>query len=310
MKFFKILFLPVHYAMVGFSFIVSNLQIFICNIINKTIYLFTRKNNTKIQYFFNKQKEHPENLLLITLYAVTIISLVNIFVPKNSYKQNNDVNIFTYQNVSTIDNNISQDNDNNTTTNNLSTSYSVDVNFDNLIATNSDTIGYIIVKNTNISYPVLQTNNNSYYLDHDFNHNYSQKGAIYADYRNDFNNLSLNTIIYGHHRLDNTMFGPLDRLFDENYYKNNTNQILLITRDRTYTFNIFSVYEINPEIYYLTTSFVSDDEYLTFLHTLKNRSIYNFNETFDITSKIITLSTCNDDNTGRLVVHAKLVSES
>ena len=244
MGFFKIIFLPVHYAMVGFSFIVSNLQIFICNIINKVIYLFTRKNNTKIQFFFNRQKEHPENLLLITLYVVTIISLVNIFVLKNYYKKDDNVSIFTYQNINTIDNNFSQDNDNNTIIDNSGTSYYVDVDFANLIATNSDTVGYIIIKNTNISYPIVQTDNNSYYLDHDFNHNYSQKGAIYADYRNDFKSLSLNTIIYGHHRLDNTMFGPLDKLFDENYYKNNTNQILLITRNKTYTFNIFSVYEL------------------------------------------------------------------
>ena len=307
MKLLKKIFLPIHYAMVGFSLTISNLQIFICTIINKIIYIFTRKKDTKIQKFFERQKDSPESLLLVTLYIVTIISLVNIFVPKSSFEQSNKVEIFTYQNVSTIDNdttignNASQEN---------STTYNATVDFDSLISTNSDTIAYIIVKGTNISYPVVQTDNNDYYLDHDFNHNYSIKGSIFADYRNTFDNLSLNTIIYGHHRLDNTMFGPLDKLFNEEYYKNNTNQIMLITKDKTYTFNIFSVYEIDPEVYYLTTSFVSDNAYLTFLNTLKSRSIFNINETLDINSKIITLSTCNTDNTGRLVIHAKLVVES
>ena len=106
------------------------------------------------------------------------------------------------------------------------------------------------------------------------------------------------------------MFGPLDTLFNASYYQNNTNQIMLITRDKTYTFNIFSLYEIEPEVYYLTTSFVSDEAYINFLNILKSRSIYNINETLDKDSKIITLSTCNTDNTGRLVVHAKLVGES
>lgn len=310
MKIIKILFLPIHYAMVGFSLTISNLQIFICTIINKFIYLITRKKDTKIQKFCDRQKKSPESLLLVILYAVTIISLVNIFVPKTSYKTNDKIEIFTYQNVRTIDNeNIEQSNEN-TNIENSQTYYSNSVDFDSLLTKNPDTVAYIIVKGTNISYPVVQTDNNDYYLDHDFNNNYSGKGSIFADYRNTFDNLSLNTIIYGHHRLDNTMFGPLDNLFNESYYQNNTNQIMLITKDKTYTFNIFSVYEIDPEVYYLTTSFVSEEAYLTFLNTLKNRSIYNINETLDITSKIITLSTCNTDNTGRLVVHAKLVGES
>lgn len=299
MKILKFLFLPIHYAMVGFSLTVSNLQIFICTIINKFIYIITRKKDTKIQKFFDRQKDSPESLLLVTLYVVTIISLINIFVPKTSYKTNDKIEIFTYQNVNTIDNSITNEN---------TTTYNVD--FDNLVITNPDTVAYIVVNGTNISYPVVQTDNNSYYLDHDFNHNYSGKGSIFADYRNTFDNLSLNTIIYGHHRLDNTMFGPLDNLFNESYYQNNNNQIILITKDKTYTFNIFSVYEIDSEVYYLTTSFVSEEAYLTFLNTLKSRSIYNINETLDINSKIITLSTCNTDNTGRLVVHAKLVGES
>lgn len=307
MKLLKKKFLPIHYAMVGFSLTISNSQIFICTIINKIIYIFTRKKDTKLQKFFERQKDSPESLLLVTLYIVTIISLVNIFVPKNSFEQANKVEIFTYQNVSTIDNDTTNENSGGQGN---STTYNANVDFDSLISTNSDTIAYIIVKGTNISYPVVQTDNNDYYLDHDFNHNYSIKGSIFADYRNTFDNLSLNTIIYGHHRLDNTMFGPLDKLFNESYYQNNTNQIMLITKDKTYTFNIFSVYEIDPEVYYLTTSFVSDEAYVNFLNTLKSRSIYNINETLDKNSKIITLSTCNTDNTGRLVVHAKLVGES
>ena len=48
---------------------------------------------------------------------------------------------------------------------------------------------------------------------------------------------------------------------------------------------------------------------MEFLNILRQRSIYNFNEELDSNTKIITLSTCNLDNTGRLVVHAKLVGE-
>lgn len=133
MKFLKILFLPIHYAMVDFSLTISNLQIFICTIINKFIYIFTRKKDTKLQKFFDRQKDSPETLLLVTLYIVTIISLVNIFVPKTSYKTNDKIEIFTYQNVSTIDNeNIEQSNEN-TNIENSQTYYSNSVDFDSLL---------------------------------------------------------------------------------------------------------------------------------------------------------------------------------
>ena len=63
MKILKILFLPIHYAMVGFSLTISNLQIFICTIINKIIYILTRKKDTRLQKLFDRQKNSPESLL-------------------------------------------------------------------------------------------------------------------------------------------------------------------------------------------------------------------------------------------------------
>lgn len=307
MKFVRTLFLPIHYTMAGFAFTISILQEFLCDFFIKIVKKITGNNDSKIQHFFEKQKKSPENLLLVVLYVVTIISLINIFVPKDSYTSNNNVKIFTYENVNTVDNeNVVE---NNTQSNLGDTHYSVNVDFNSLISTNPDTVAYIIVEDTNISYPVVQTDNNDFYLNHNFNKDYSQKGAIFADYRNDFNNMSLNTIIYGHHRLDNTLFGPLDTLFTEKNYKNGSHRIIIKTQSKTYVYNIFSVYEIDPEIYYLTTSFNSDNAYLEFLNTLKSRSIYQYPETLDATSKILTLSTCNLDNSGRLVVHAKLVEE-
>ena len=79
---------------------------------------------------------------------------------------------------------------------------------------------------------------------------------------------SLNNIIYGHHRLDNTMFGPLDTLFTQEYYASTDHQIFFLTQDKIYIYEVFSVYEIDPEIYYLTTRFNTETEYMEFLTTL------------------------------------------
>src|SRR5699024_811525 len=79
--------------------------------------------------------------------------------------------------------------------------------FDKLKKMNSDIVGYIEVDNTNISYPVAKSSDNSYYLNHSYTKEKNNIGSIFLDYRNDLDNLSKNNIIYGHGRLDNTMFG-------------------------------------------------------------------------------------------------------
>ena len=71
---------------------------------------------------------------------------------------------------------------------------------------------------------------------------------------------------------------------------------------------VFSVYTIKPESYYITTEFNNDEEYLEFLETLRDRSIYKFDISLIKEDKIITLSSCYNDEK-RMVLHAKLISE-
>ena len=72
---------------------------------------------------------------------------------------------------------------------------------------------------------------------------------------------------------------------------------------------VFSVYKVPNETYYLTTDFSSDDEYSKFLKTIKGRSVHNFDVSVSSSDKILTLSTCSSNNK-RVVVHAKLVKRS
>ena len=69
---------------------------------------------------------------------------------------------------------------------------------------------------------------------------------------------------------------------------------------------IFSTYKIPTTSDYIKTSFISDDEYMAFLETIKNRSEFNFNVDLNSDDKILTLSTCYND-TEKMVVHAKLI---
>ena len=182
--------------------------------------------------------------------------------------------------------------------------------FDKLKKMNSDIVGYIEVDNTNISYPVVKSSDNSYYLNHSYKKEKNNIGSIFLDYRNDLDNLSKNNIIYGHGRLDNTMFGSLNNLLDssnldskESYY------ITLSTPNSIMTFKIFSVYTIPKEGYYIKTYFSSNKYFKEFLETIMKRSIYNFNTDVSTNDKILTLSTCKDNFGKRVVVHAKLLKK-
>lgn len=173
---------------------------------------------------------------------------------------------------------------------------------------NSDTVGWLKVNNTNVNYVVVKSKDNEYYLKHDFYKNNNTNGWIFADYRANFETFGKNTIIYGHNLTNRAMFGSLIWTMRESWYKNEDNlYIKMSTPSANTVWKIFSIYQIKPEVYYLKTYFDTNSEHQEFLNTLKGRSIYNFNETLTPEDKILTLSTCSDDGTKRMVIHAKLI---
>ena len=186
----------------------------------------------------------------------------------------------------------------------------IKVDFTELIKKNEDTVGWINVNNTNINYPVVQSTDNNYYLTHSYDKKENEAGWVFLDYRNNKDFTSKNNIIYAHSRLDKTMFGSLSKVLKQSWYKDKSNHIIrLSTPTEDSLWQIFSVYIIKEETYYITTSWSSDTEYLNFLNTIKERSKYNFNTELNTDDKILTLSTCYSD-TERTVVHAKLIKRN
>lgn len=182
------------------------------------------------------------------------------------------------------------------------------VDFNELKQKNSDTVGFIKVNGTNVNYPIVQSNNNSYYLKHAFDKSKNSAGWVFADYRNDMINFDKNTVIYGHSRSNQTVFGSLKKVLNKSWYGNKDNHIIkLSTPTENTLWQIVSIYTIKPESYYITTKF-SDSQFKTFTQTIKNRSQINFSGTINENDKILTLSTCEDvAGTIRLVIHAKLI---
>ncbi|MEG0025963.1 MAG: class B sortase [Bacilli bacterium] len=184
----------------------------------------------------------------------------------------------------------------------------INVDFHKLLKINQDTVGWLQVSGTNINYPIVQSGDNDYYLHHAFNGSTNNAGWIFADYRNDLSSLDKNNVIYGHGRLDTTMFGSLKNILTSNWYNDSNNHVIkLSTLTQNTLWQVFSVYSINAESYYITTDFPTTNQYDQFLKTLKSRSIFSFSGNVNPEDKIITLSTCQDNYDHRVVMHAKLI---
>lgn len=181
----------------------------------------------------------------------------------------------------------------------------IDVDINKLKTFNPDTIGFIKVMGTNINYPFVQTIDNDYYLNRSYDKTYNNAGWIFLDYRNNgFNDK--NTIIYGHGRINGTMFGSLKDTLKSSWQNNKDNYIIKISTEKENSiWQIFSVYKIATTSDYLQTTF-SDNEFESFINLIKGRSSYNFETNVTNEDKVLTLSTCYNDN-DKMVVHAKLI---
>ncbi len=176
-----------------------------------------------------------------------------------------------------------------------------------LLDLNIDTVGWIIVPGTNIDYPIVKGYDNNYYLEHNYDKKRDYNGWVYMNYTNNIQNLDKNTILFAHNRFySGVMFGTLNNLAKEEWYSNaKSTRITFNTMFDEGQWEVFSVYNIKVTDDYLRTSFDSDEDFLNFVDMLRQRSIFQSDTIIDENDKILTLSTCVE-NDKRLVVHAVL----
>lgn len=315
------------YFFIGFITIITILPRYI--IIGLKL-IFSKKNNNN-----HEIKRIEKNFIPITILTLSIITyLISIFILTRWYVQNKRTQNFTedfskinqeetkesitqpnqYEDITPIIPNQNPNNQTNDITNETSktqtpnTNY-INVNLNYYTQKNTETVGWLQVNGTKVDYPIVQHEDNDFYLNHDFYKRKTKAGWIFGDYRNNFKNFNNNTIIYGHNLINNTMFGTIPDLLNKNWLANKNNHYIKLSTLTTNTiWQVFSVYKIIPTTDYLQINFNSTTSYQNFLNTVESRSIYNFNLNLDYTDKIITLSTCDDTGTKRVVVHAKLIN--
>ncbi len=225
----------------------------------------------------------------IVLIAVIIFSGIKIIEWIKSNKKNKDIMSEIKENV-VINNEMDSNNE----------EYKID--FAKLKQKNSDAIAWIKVNGTDIDFPVVKGTDNSYYLTHNFDKEKNKAGWIFADYRNKFDGTDKNIIIYGHNMKNGSMFASLKDVIKEEWYNNENNKyIALITENENCKYQVFSVYQIETEEYYLQTNISNFKE---FVEKIKGRSKKKFNVDIKETDSILTLSTCADNTKYRVVLHA------
>lgn len=184
----------------------------------------------------------------------------------------------------------------------VSTFLSVD--FTELSKINDEVVAWIKVPETSVNYPVVKHKDNSYYLTHSYDKSFNYAGWIYADYRNDIDDLVSNNIIYGHGRVDGSMFGSLRDLIN----KDGSEKLVYIsTPYNNYIFQVFSIYRIMNTNDYLYTGYDNNEKFLSFIDLIKNRSLVKYDDLeIEPSDKILTLATCYDTRE-KFVIHAKMI---
>lgn len=165
----------------------------------------------------------------------------------------------------------------------------LNVDLNSLKKINPDIVGYVEVKGTNISYPVVHGSSN-YYLNHSVDKSKNVNGALYTEI-SDFSEIANNTIIYGKVDYFGKLFGSLNTLFKDSWQDNGNNYVI-----KFYNGNYTSIWEIVS--IYRSKSINNYDDIL-------NKSEYDFNTTLSDDDKILTLVGLK--NNKNIIVHAKLI---
>ena len=173
---------------------------------------------------------------------------------------------------------------------------------------NEDIVGFVEIKGTSISDPVVQSSDNAYYLNHNLHGEFDRQGAVFLDFENDLDELQDdNTIIYGHNLKNGAMFHDIRLYFDEDFYKEHKH-ILLTTPYEETLWEIFSFFQTTTDFYYLTTNYQDKDEFFDFILQLQKMSLYETGVNIDGSDQILILSTCavnNESGNNRYVLAAK-----
>lgn len=226
-----------------------------------------------------KVKSFIRNIITICLIIVICICGYKIYSKLYEYKKADNI-----YNDLRKEKNYTNKNSSNKTNKNKENS----IDFSHI---NKDFVCWINIKNTNIDYPVVQGDDNSYYLHRDIYENYLYAGTTFLDYRNNYND-SKNLIVYGHNMKNTTMFSELEKFKKEDFFNSNPT-ITLTNKNGERHFKAFAVLLVDKNYDYRVPDFKNDEEYNKFLNKICDESMFKVKDKPTSSDKIMTLTTCS-----------------
>ena len=222
----------------------------------------------------------------------SIMNTVRVVENKNIASENEPQNVNSYE--------VNQEKNNNAKIE----------NFKELKKLYSNIVAWIEIENTTINYPIMQSNDNDYYLYRNYKNEYSRYGSIFLDYKYDFSKDSQNFLIYGHNNNDEMMFNELLKYQEKEYFEAHPS-INLITENDITNYKIVSVFKsqvysqdaTNVFRYYNYVDLSNEDTFTNYITNVKKASIYDIDIEPKLGDDIITLSTCEYSKpNGRFVI--------
>ena len=177
------------------------------------------------------------------------------------------------------------------------------------LAQNPDFIAWLRIPGTNVDYPVVQTDDPDYYLNHTFSGKSSVVGTLFSLADADYAAPGRNIAIYGHHLRSSgeKMFTSLMRYKNPDFYEDNQT-IVLDSLYRHSEYTIFAVVNMKAGDWKPSrTMFSGDAAFMAFVNRAKLESLYDTGVEVGADDHILTLITCDRSyagKEGRLVILA------
>ena len=179
-----------------------------------------------------------------------------------------------------------------------------EIDHDQLLDINSHYECWLYASATPIDYPVVQCGNNSYYLNHLFNRTSNPAGTLFMDYRNLTDFRDPNTLIYGHHMRDSSMFHSLTDYETEGFYEAHPFMVI-VDKDEIYVVEVFAGYVTDSSDHCYDIAISDEKDMRNYTNAAKKKSDFDSHVQIDCKKDhVVTLSTCayHFDNARYIVI--------
>lgn len=260
----------------------------------------------------NREKRFKIIIIIVIIVLLIVVGLLGFFIYNNLFNSATDVSKYkateSTSSSAIISAKKSPDKSNKNVADNP-------IDFKRLKKINSEIFGWLYIPDTNIDYPLLQSNSrDDYYLHNDIYGNYKYAGSLFSEYCNSTDMSDRVTLIYGHNMIDGSMFADLHKFRDISFFDKHT-KFYIYTPKHKLTYKVVSAYEFDDRHIMNTYNFAEDKVFEEYLYTIQNPRSLSSNvnnklkHKFSVDDKIVTLSTCLNSGNGRYLLQGVLVKD-